>query len=629
MQNGIEIKDINSWESPLRQVQFVGMPDHVLGKIFGFFSPEERKEYKGISRKIDPIIMGKFVWEGSLRGRPEGDQTSNEIIFKTKPCYRLPEYWPYYTESKAITFYNEVLKIYPNDPDARSGKSFWEVMATPAPANIADAKQEDKRRTEKAQIFLEILENHPQNANCFYYLGRLSQENHIKLDASDFPTQFTMQIEFTNRQGYKAAVLYFYALYFNPHHPQANYFLGELVESNFKGHYYRSVLRKDPGNVQDELFADARCRLANLIFTGQITAVKRDFYGREMPTTFLEQCKALYQPVLDANPNHPKALELKQALAKEERQKKELFQVAAKNWSEFIRRRFISKFEQLTRQQQLLILAGVEQAENIEIKKLQDDPRVKRAVDLNQASVMIINLAIIGLGFYGAYSISNKSDLIAASLGYKGYTGIYATEIIFAVVAFLCGICAFHYSQTPTERIIRLARREEMAPKVEKIIDNNSAVFFGERNREESYYTFSRLEKIPNRRWPRGVKRAVIDGFSGLSQSKQEAINDASSWKSGVNFEGHPKILLVKNLTNAFLYLIPILVFGASSYGMYKTVQLCPPGLIAVEILPALIISIYLCMWYSELKGKLVEYTEKSIREDATVSEVNAVMAGN
>ena len=347
--------------------------------ILSFFSREEIRKYVRTSKSIHSLSNSNCVWASYLKPNSENKITENaQLIFDTQPERRLAQYWPFLQGKEAIKFYEKVLRKDSNDLDARSGLAFWTIMGLPD-----DKKTIQEEKNEGIRAMLEMLELNPQHANSFYYLARLTEENHAKLSQDDFPIKLKLPINFTEAPKSKAAVLYRKALEINPNHPEANYYLGMLFEENnaiaqskdFSDKViprtaaeqaailYRKALAKDPQNSQYPPFADARCRLAELIRQGKITAERNDFYGQDMPQTPLAQCQALYQQVLDANPNHPKAIFLRELVKKEKLLKSELMQVSRNKWARFIRQRVITHFEELSREQQLLIIAAVQEAQ--------------------------------------------------------------------------------------------------------------------------------------------------------------------------------------------------------------------------------------------------------------------------
>ena len=583
MQNE-EAKLIESKSCPKRRFGFGDIPQPLLGNVFRFFSPEELQRYEKTSRQIQDMTRNDQFYRGYLRGKPDNDQSSNKVIFDNKPQYRLPEYWPCLSEDKAIAFYQNVLEAFPDDSDASSGLAYWQAIKTQSP-NLAETKREDKVRTQKADAILQILEQHPQNASCFYYLGKLTEENHIKLDRNDFPAESRLSISFEDTRSTKAAALYRKALQIKNH-------------------------------------SDARCSLARMIFEGRIVAEGEDFYGREMPKTFLEQCKALYEPVLMTNPNHQQARALKALIAEDERQKSELLQVSAKNWTEFIRNRFIIGFEQLPRQQQLALLREVILAE---AKDFADHPKyisVLHKIERNQVLAGILTLGISALGVYGAFSIRNQYDLIAASLGHKGYLAIISIESILTIFAAIVGAFGSWYIAIPPRIGHELTlvdsplRQELIAVQVEEVIYRGN--FLGTR---EEYNALVRLEQIPNRKWPSEEKREVIDGFYTLPQSRREAIINAVREANNMD-RNHPAVRRASNLGIVLpLCIIPTLVFGASSYGMYKSAQLHTEYAVGGEIFGAFVISYLLLTAYARyVHEKLIDYAEHSIQDDAIIN---------
>src|ERR1700722_6753329 len=245
----------------LEQKTLSDVSDPVLGKIFGFFSPQEREVYKVVTHKLNKIIKGPFIWEGGLRKRPEQDLRSDEKIRKESPEYCWPGFWPNLSGSEAIAFYNKVLKIFPGDPDAASGKAFWEIMATPKPTNLS-GQRESKDRTQIAEPILEILGNNPKNANCYYYLGRLTQEGYIKLRPDDFPKVEVPPIRHDGSSKHDALCMYWAARTHQPNHLMANYFVGigseeggyVLTNKTDAAESYHRVIARDPGNAGDEPF---------------------------------------------------------------------------------------------------------------------------------------------------------------------------------------------------------------------------------------------------------------------------------------------------------------------------------------------------------------------------------------
>ena len=248
----------------------------------------------------------------------------------------------------------------------------------------------------------------------------------------------------------------------------------------------------------------------------------------------------------------------------------------------------------------------------------------------NKISVVILTLGGMGLGIYGLFPLAN-SDLIKA-WGEPGRSFVCGIELSLSIIAIpVIGFLGWlFWGDSLSERAEKSIRQKLIAEKVAARIGENPQIFFN--LNDEEYSIIQKLASIPDKKWPRNLKRLVVDHCSELTQEQKTAIVTAVRQANNADLTNNNKLLWAKRIAESFPFFIPFLVLGASAYGMHKTAQLdigkyAVPAVIG-EILLALIVSLVFYVFYDlySIDDRLVDYTKESIKESAIITAVNEVM---